>query len=113
MVEGKMVRPQKWSKVLDLFDDGDYSAIWGAYDNAPTRCLGVRWNGARDNPNDKGFPNLGGNPLWYVEPYYVTKVILLELVARIAKDPSHGIHENILTALREYSCEYQKEPSNE
>ena len=45
------VRPQKW--LLDvnypirvLYDDGDYSAIWGKYENI--KALGVRWNGGTD-----------------------------------------------------------------
>ena len=30
---GEKVRPQRWSRVIDLFDDGEYSAIWGSFDD--------------------------------------------------------------------------------
>ena len=101
MPAGKNVRPQKWSNELDLYDDGYYSMIWGTYDYSPSRCLGVRWNGDPNDPDDKGFPNQGGNPTWHLEPDWLAKMILLEICARVAKNPSYGNHQNILTALSE------------
>ena len=64
MASGHSVRPQKWSNVIDLYDDGTNSAIWGSYEASTSRCLGVRWNGGAST----GYPNQGDNPLWYVEP---------------------------------------------
>jgi hypothetical protein len=93
MPAGHLVRPQKWSNILDLYDDGTNSAIWGSYEEAADRCLGVRWN--------DGYPSQGGNPLWYVEPDFVTKNILLELLDRVNANSSLGDINNILTALRE------------
>jgi hypothetical protein len=55
---GSDVRPVKWEDVIDLYDDGEYSAIWGRYGG--TLCLGVRWNGTEGKC---GFPNQEGNPL--------------------------------------------------
>lgn len=98
MPAGHLVRPQKWSSVLDLYDDGDNSAIWGSYELNPARCLGVRWNGGTST----GYPNQGDNPLWYVEPDFVTKNILLELLSRVNKNPPLGNIPNILTALQEH-----------
>jgi hypothetical protein len=72
MPAGNTVRPHKWSNIIDLYDDGDYSAIWGSYDGSTSRCLGVRWNGGQSH----GYPNQGNNPLWYVEPDFVTKNLL-------------------------------------
>ena len=93
-----MVRPQKWSNVIDLFDDGENSAIWGSYDSPHSaRCLGVRWNGGTP-----GYPHQGGNPLWYVEPDFVTKGILLELLSQVNSDPGKGSIANILLALKEH-----------
>ena len=60
MPSGAIVRPRKWGNVIDLYDDGEYSAIWGNYDGSNNRCLGVRWNGAE---GEYGYPNQGGNPL--------------------------------------------------
>lgn len=97
MPAGRTVRPNKWDNVIDLYDDGDYSAIWGNYENSAARCLGVRWNGDRN----AGYPNQGGNPLWFVEPEFATKNILLELLSRVNNDPNSGNIENILLSLKE------------
>jgi hypothetical protein len=94
MPAGHTVRPQKWSNVIDLYDDGTNSAIWGNYENDPARCLGVRWNDT--------YPSQGGNPLWYVEPDFTTKNILLELLSRVNANPATGSIDNILVALREH-----------
>ena len=98
MPAGNSVRPNKWSKVTDLYDDGIYSAIWGCYNTRTEKCLGVRWNGNED----QGYPNQGDNPLWYVEPEFLTKYILLELLHKVNNDPSLGVICNILSALKKY-----------
>lgn len=98
MPSGGKVRPQKWSRVIDLYDDGDYSAIWGCYENSSTRCLGVRWNGGTSH----GYPNQGNNPLWYVEPSFMVKNVLLELLVRVNMNNSRGNIESILNALKEH-----------
>ncbi len=63
MPAGTTVRPTKWSKVIDLYDDGSSSAIWGTYDGSTNRCLGVRWNGGKSH----GYPNQGNNPFHQIE----------------------------------------------
>jgi len=93
MPTGHSVRPQKWSNVLDLYDDGTNSAIWGCYEGSADRSLGVRWN--------DDYPSQGGNPLWYVEPPFVTKNILLELLDRVNANSRLGNIKNILIALKE------------
>lgn len=97
MPPGQSVRPQKWSNVIDLYDDDENSAVWGSYEESASRRLGVRWNGP-----DHGYPNQGDNPLWYVEPDFVTKNILLELLSRVNDKRSRGNIENILLVLREH-----------
>jgi hypothetical protein len=99
MPAGNTVRPNKWSNVIDLYDDGYSSAIWGSYESSTNRCLGVRWNGGQSH----GYPNQGNNPLWYVEPDFVTKNILLELLSRVNNNSSIGHLQNILQALKECS----------
>ena len=99
MPSGSTVRPQKWSNVINLYDDGTSSAIWGHYDNSQNKCLGVRWNGT----TNQGYPNQGSNPLWYVEPDFLTKNILLEFLSRVNNDARTGNIQNILLALRESS----------
>lgn len=99
MPAGNDVRPNKWSDVIDLYDDGTNSAIWGRYDGSPNRFLGVRWNGGQSH----GYPNQGKNSLWYVEPNFVTKNILLELLSRSNDNSTIGNLQNILKALKECS----------
>lgn len=96
---GTSVRPTKWSNVLDLFDDGYNSAIWGSYENNTQRCLGVRYNGEGQSI---GYPNKENFPLWYVEPDFVTRSILLDLLTRINNDATVGNLQNVLLALREF-----------
>ena len=104
MPAGNTVRPIKWSNVIDLYDDETNSAIWGNYDGSDKRCLGVRWNGDQSY----GYPNQGNNPLWYIEPYFVTKNILLELLDKVNKNPSVGNLQNLLKALKECSDEEEQ-----
>jgi hypothetical protein len=103
MPRGNQVRPQRWSRVIDLYDDGNYSAIWGSYDEDSERCLGVRWNGGQDEPY--GYPNQGGNPLWYVEYDLLKKPILCALLSKVCSENSlprrDEYQQNILTALSE------------
>ena len=94
MPVGKSVRPGKWSHATDLYDDGVNSAVWGKFEEATHKCLGVRWN--------DGYPSQGGNPLWYVEPKIVTKIILLELLNLVKADPNIGSEKDILAALQDF-----------
>ena len=95
------VRPQKWSNVIGLYDDGDYSAIWGEYNGAEHRCLGVRWNGSG---TELGYPSQGGNPLWYVEPEFVTGSILLVILNKLeSKQNRQDYIQHVLLALREWT----------
>ena len=104
MANGHDVRPAKWSDIIDLYDDGEYSAIWGRYENGAQRELGVRWNGYDDS---KGFPLSSGHPVWYVEPYYIARGILPVLLERtLAVPQSGGNKDNILTAMSELALRY-------
>lgn len=106
MPAGSEVRPKRWSKVLDLYDDGAYSAIWGTYKDTKTRsvrCLGVRYN--RHDASELGYPSQGKYPSWYVEPPIMTGVILEQLhslVEQMTENPrKNGWLDNIRTALDE------------
>lgn len=54
-MNGNQVRPEKWTNVIDLYDNGWYSYIWGNYDGGSDKSLGVRWNGGKN----VGYPNQG------------------------------------------------------
>lgn len=69
------VTPEKWRDIKIIYDDGEYSVIWGKYEGKD--ALGARWNG-EDNAA-VGYPNQGGNPTWYVEPDFISIAILQKL----------------------------------
>ena len=103
-MNGHEVRPAKWSDVIDLYDDGYYSAIWGRYENAPWRALGVRWNG---DGAGKGFPLSSGHPVWHVEPDFITNAILSSLLERtLSVADIGGNKDNILTAMTEFGLRH-------
>ena len=95
------VKPKMWEDIIPLFDDGDYSAIWGCREKSDTRSLGVRWNGSGEYP---GYPNQGKNSVWYSEPKFLQQSILSKLLELVKLNPSERQAEfknNILIALSE------------
>ena len=100
MPAGKDVHPNNWSEIKVLFDNKKFSVIWGYFDVTEKYCLGIRYNG---NADYIGYPNLGGNPVWFVIPDELTKMILLDLYTKVAKKPSLGDELSILQVLKE--CE--------
>ena len=98
------VRPKIWDEntIVDLYDDGEYSAIWGVRENEGKRSLGVRWNGSGEYP---GYPNQGKNPLWYSEPRFLEESLLHALLAKVLSNKNlsrrEEFMENILSALEE------------
>lgn len=103
MPAGRDVRPAKWTQCMDLFDDGRYSAVWGRYDGNDHKCLGVRWNGS---DGESGYPNQGNNPLWYVEPSFLTELILQTLLAIVQEGQGSRRRDeyvrNLKAALKEF-----------
>lgn len=107
MSDSDDVRPGNLSDEKELYKDGEYSVIWGNYDGAAKKSLGVRWNGARDG-DDKGYPKTFGNPVWYVEPEFLTRGILLSLLERSFTHPrAAGYRDAILAALTDFSSRYE------
>lgn len=94
------VTPQKWLRdsnypIRILYDDGDYSVIWGKYED--TRALGVRWNGG----TDIGYPGQGAHPTWYVEPDFIS-ISILQRILTLAIDNNDREHlDNIHFAIQE------------
>ena len=94
------VRPHKWLvdtnyPIRILYDDGDYSVIWGKYEN--TRALGVRWNGG----TEVGYPGQGGHPTWYVEPDFIAISILQRLLTFAIDNNETEFLDNINFAIQE------------
>lgn len=96
------VRPKIWSDVIDLYDDGVYSAIWGRREGGHKRSLGVRWNG---DEKYVGYPNQGTNPVWYSEPEFLQYTILVALLEKVKASTTltnqDEFIDNLVTAIRE------------
>jgi hypothetical protein len=95
-MDAKDVQPGKWlwdNSYLPvvLFDDGDYSVIWGKYKNIPS--LGTRWN--------YSFPSQGGNPTWFIEPDFVASAILQRLLTNAIDSGDYTYYDNIVFAMSE------------
>ena len=103
-MDAKDVRPKKWLwdedyEPIVLFDDGEYSAVWGKYEKS--KCLGVRYNESA-NGSYVGYPSQGANPLWYIEPDFLVLPLLDEFL-RLAKDAKDTEYEkNIEFAKNEF-----------
>jgi len=80
------VRPQRWSDIRELFDNGEYSLVSGFYDKGPRRVLGERWNGEGDSPS--GFPNVAGFPVWHVVPPFLESSTLHALLDELSAHPN-------------------------
>ena len=97
MPSASEVRPGRWALTRVLFDNGYYSAVWGTFKGVdePVRhgCLGVRWNGSGSHP---GYPNQGGNPVWYREPEFMTKAVILALQEELNRQPETAEQQDYL-----------------
>jgi len=85
------VKPEKWSEIWVLFDNGKYSVISGVYDGS-RRKLGERWNGDSNFP--LGFPNVAGHSVWHVVPRFLEIPLLHGLLDELAKDLRGQIGNN-------------------
>jgi len=102
------VRPQKWLwndnyPIRVLFDDGEYSVIWGQFEN--TRALGVRWNGG----TEVGYPGQGGNPTWYVEPDFIAISILQRILLMAIDNNERQFIDDINFAIHELTDKMSSE----
>ena len=93
------LKPSKWSHVINLYNDGSYSAIWGrcATSSNNTRCLGGRWN---EEAKHKSFTNVCSYAENDVIPR-MTKAMLLTYIAHVNDNPDVGNLDNLLIALKE------------
>ena len=96
------VRPKDWLwhenypiRILFESEEENYSIIWGKYQN--TRALGVRWNGG----TERGYPGQGGHPTWYVEPDFISIVILQRLQILAIESGDLQFWDNIEFAISE------------
>lgn len=117
------VKPERWSNIIVLFDDGTYSAIWGNYDKSENRVLGVRWNGNETITNQslKGFPTSRGRPVWHVEVSFLTlpiihkfleEVVQLYDANQLSEEDFRTYKHNMMVAIKENLCRPHRRASN-
>lgn len=91
MPTAEMVVPGAWSDIIILYDDGEYSLIWGRFDKRKRRDLAARWNGKEGTI---GYPSTRGYPQWYVEPPFLVEGILKALRSKLHEDSNYPGHKN-------------------
>ena len=107
-MKGNEVKSSKWSDASVVFDDGEFSTIWGRYDDGKRKVLGLRWNYGE---GEIGFPSSSGHPTWFVVPSEITGAVLASLLERVYKGgPSIGDADALALAYKDYS---QQIPSRE
>lgn len=97
------VNPAAWQNHEVIFDDGEFSAVWGEYHGNP--CLGTRWNG--DTDDERGYPGQGAYPLWFVVPEYLVLPTLerlntISLQQGLTDDNDEPYSNKINGAIREF-----------
>ena len=100
-MRGNEVKSSKWSDASVVFDNGEFSAVWGRYDNGKRKVLGLRWNYGE---GEIGFPSSSGHPTWFVVPSEITGAVLASLLERVYKGgPSIGEADTLALAYKDYS----------
>ena len=94
------VNPKNWNwdpnyPIRVLYDDEDYSLIWGKYKEK--KALGARWSG----DEERGYPGQGEYPTWYVEPDFISIAILQRLLTQAIDSDELKYVDNIYFAISE------------
>lgn len=62
-------------KIIYTDPNGNFSIAIGEYDGDGVNRFAMRWNGDINNPNDKGYPTVFSNPMWFQLPFDIKDVI--------------------------------------
>lgn len=94
------VNPKNWNldtnyPIKVLYDDEDYSVIWGKYKDK--KSLGARWSG----DEERGYPGQGEYPTWYVEPDFIAIAILQRILTQAIDSKNSQYLDNIYFAINE------------
>lgn len=73
----------KVEKIIYTSADGSFSVAKGEWTDDEMNCFGMRWNGDIKNPDDKGYPSVFDNPMWFILPYDI-KGLLAALIENSA-----------------------------
>ncbi|PKP43595.1 MAG: hypothetical protein CVT96_04850 [Bacteroidetes bacterium HGW-Bacteroidetes-13] len=59
------VNPQNFELIKIIFDNDEFSIAYGIFEKGD-KCLGMRWNGNITDNDDKGYPKVFKNPMWFI-----------------------------------------------
>jgi hypothetical protein len=80
-------------KIIYITPDGFFSIANGTWEDDGSNRFAMRWNGDINNPNDKGYPSVFDNPMWFQLPIEIKDILnvltecnkRIELAASIRK----------------------------
>lgn len=65
----------KVNKVVYTSPDGSFSIARGVWTEDNMNRFAMRWNGDINNANDKGYPSVFDNPMWFQLPYDIKDIL--------------------------------------
>lgn len=65
----------KVDKIIYTSPDGSFSIAKGEWIEDGMNRFAMRWNGEITNPNDKGYPSVFDNPMWFQLPYDIKDIL--------------------------------------
>lgn len=71
------VNPNNFEVEKILYNDEEFSIAFGTWVDE-TQSIGMRWNG--NDEEDKGYPKVFGNPMWFLVPQDMAKGFLTTLL---------------------------------
>lgn len=73
------VNPKNFELIEIIYDNGDFSIAYGIFEKT-NKCIGMRWNGDISNNDDKGYPKVFKNPMWFILTDELKKPLLKSLL---------------------------------
>lgn len=65
----------KVSRIIYTYPDGSFSIAIGEWTDDNMNRFAMRWNGDINDPNDKGYPSVFNNPMWFQLPYDIKDIL--------------------------------------
>ena len=73
--------PNNFTEKVIIYNDGSFSIAYGKWHESKDMALAARWNGEDNDPNDKGYPKVFGNPMWFLITENLKDILLAALLS--------------------------------
>lgn len=73
------VNPSNFTVEEIIYNKGNFSIAKGIWTDDDMRRFAMRWNEKNDNPEDKGYPSVFANPMWFQLPYDIQEILAVLL----------------------------------